>query len=343
MKRRLRILVVDDSVVARRAISDLLASEPDLEVVGTAANGQIALEKAAELRPDLVTLDVEMPQLDGLETLKQLRERWPKLPVIMLSALTERAGELTLDALELGARDYVTKPSRSAPLAQVKTELVAKVRALALGDGSTPEDRDTPRAPASAPVVNLVVVAASTGGPQALEILLRGIPRPLPVSMAIVQHMPPLFTRLLARRLSEHSGLIVREAEEGMPALKGEILLAPGDRHLELRRDESNGLRAHLHDGPQENGCRPAADVLFRSAARCSGPGALAVVLTGMGSDGHLGCVALRDVGAGVIAQDASTSVVWGMPGAVVRAGLADLVLPLEHVAVALQHKVGLT
>jgi two-component system, chemotaxis family, protein-glutamate methylesterase/glutaminase len=331
---RTRILVVDDSALVRKLVVDLLSSEPDFEVTGTASNGRIALARIRECRPDLITLDVEMPEMDGLQTLKILRETQPSIPVLMLSSLTERGASATLDSLLLGARDYVAKPSGLVPWGEatraLRDELIQKIRALRSRERrpSAPALPAGRPAPARAP--RALVVGASTGGPNALAQLLTGMPSAPPFSVLIVQHMPPIFTRMLADRLSDRSGLDVREAEDGEPLRAGVVRVAPGGLHLEVV-PSLPAPRLRVHQGMPENSCRPSVDVLFRSAAMTLGAGALGIVLTGMGQDGLLGCEALREAGARVLAQDEASSVVWGMPGAVVRAGLADGVLTPEQ------------
>jgi two-component system chemotaxis response regulator CheB len=328
---------VDDAVVFRRTVADELAADPAIEVVGTAANGRIALAKLPQLSPDLVILDVEMPELDGLATLKEIRKTWPKLPVVMFSALTERGAEATLDALALGATDYFAKPtggSLDASLKVLREELIPEIKALcsrpavpaAAGNFST-----SPAAPSDRRI-DIVTVATSTGGPNALADLFAGFPSDFPVPIVVVQHMPPMFTRLLAERLSARSAVRVEEGRAGGGLRPGHAWVAPGDYHMIVARDGTDA-RVLIHQDPQENSCRPAADVLFRSVARHYGPTALAVVLTGMGQDGLRGCEAIREAGGQVIAQDEATSVVWGMPGFVVKAGLADRVMPLGLIA----------
>lgn len=339
----IRVLVVDDSVVVRRLVSDALDGLAGIEVAGTAANGRIALAKLDQLSPDAVTLDIEMPELDGLATLRELRRSHPALPVVMFSTMTERGAAATLDALSLGANDYVTKPSGTGgvqeSLERIRLELAPKLRALCAA-------RRPPVAPAAPPVsphrrrapsgrVELVVVGVSTGGPNALAELLPALPAALPVPVAIVQHMPPTFTRLLAERLDARSALTVREASDGVVPRPGTAWVAPGDAHLVV-----DGRSLRLDDGPPESSCRPAADPLFRSAASTHGPGVLAVVLTGMGSDGVRGAEAVAAAGGRVLVQDRATSVVWGMPGAVAEAGLADAVLPLPELAAEITRRV---
>jgi two-component system chemotaxis response regulator CheB len=340
---KIRILVVDDSAVFRRLVADELASDPGLEVVGTAANGRIALARMSQVNPDMVILDVEMPEMDGLETLKELRKTYRRLPVIMFSALTERGAEVTLDALALGATDYFTKPtdlgSLDASLRVIREDLIPKIKMICAPTGanlkptgSAAAARSPSRAPASTGLIRVVVIGTSTGGPNALAEIFTRLPADFPVPILIVQHMPPMFTRLLAERLSAVSPLGVEEGASGTVVLPGRAWVAPGDHHMIVVRDGMQH-RLLLHRDPPENSCRPAVDVLMRSSAQAYGADELAVILTGMGQDGLRGCEAIREAGGQVIAQDEATSVVWGMPGFVARAGLADKVLPLPQVA----------
>ncbi|HET6574178.1 MAG TPA: chemotaxis response regulator protein-glutamate methylesterase [Fimbriiglobus sp.] len=336
---KIRILVVDDAVVFRRLVADELNADPALEVVGTAANGKIALAKLPQVNPDLVILDVEMPEMDGLATLREIRKAYPKLPVIMFSALTERGAAATLDALALGATDYFAKPTSAggmeASLRVIRDELIPEIKALCgrgAGRGESPVVLAPPGQAARAGPVEVVAIAASTGGPNALAELFAGLPAELPVPVVVVQHMPPMFTRLLAERLSAQFPVKVDEGRSGEFLRPGHAWIAPGDHHMTVVRDGPQA-RILVHQDPPENSCRPAADVLFRSVARVFGSNALAVVLTGMGQDGLRGCEAIREAGGQVIAQDEATSVVWGMPGFVARAGLADRVLPLAMIA----------
>ncbi|MEP6572205.1 MAG: chemotaxis response regulator protein-glutamate methylesterase [Gemmatimonadota bacterium] len=342
---RIRVLVVDDAVVVRRMVSDALGAEPLIEVVGTASNGRLALERITQLQPDLVTLDIDMPEMDGLETLAAIRKSWPRLPVIMFSTLTERGALTTLDALALGASDYVTKPSHTGSIAaaqqRVREQLTPKVLALCSSRwGPVPAVAAAPRiAPprfetsgVAGGRVDVVTIGVSTGGPNALATILSELPVDFPVPIVIVQHMPPLFTRFLADRLTAASRINVREAEAGGVLTPGAVWIAPGNFHMTLYR-VNNQVRMALNQDPPEHSCRPAADVLFRSVAEVYGARSLAVVLTGMGQDGTLGCERIREAGGQVIAQDEATSVVWGMPGYVVGAGLASAVVPLDRVA----------
>jgi two-component system, chemotaxis family, protein-glutamate methylesterase/glutaminase len=340
---KIRVLVVDDAVVVRRMVADLLAEDDAIEVVGTAPNGRIALTKITQLNPDLVTLDLEMPEMDGLETLAALRQSHPHLPVLVVSRFAQIGAAITRDALALGANDYVAMPEKAggAPTASdcVRDQLIPKIKrfgARKTGRSYPPMPSPVPRAASRSSIltfrhsVDVVAIGASTGGPNALAQLFTAFPADFPVPIVVVQHMPPVFTARLAERLTTGSTVGVEEAEAGAILQPGRAWVAPGDFHIALARD-SEGVRLRTHQGPAENSCRPSVDVLFRSAAEVYGPGVLAVVLTGMGQDGLRGCERIRAAGGQVLVQDAATSVVWGMPGAVARAGLADAVLPLEQ------------
>ena len=344
-----RALVIDDSVVVRRTVATVLDGAEDIEVVGTASDGRLGLRRIAELRPDVVTLDVEMPGMSGLETLAEVRREWPTLPVIMYSTLTERGAVATLDALSLGAVDYATKPSgatsREDAARQVQDNLLPLVRLWGktrvgvrpttrrMGNPHAAGAVATPTAPAARNTgpVQVITMGVSTGGPDALAALVPLLP-PLPVPLLIVQHMPPVFTAMLAQRLDRLCDHPVTEAQDGEPALPGHIYIAPGGQHLQVDRI-GTGLRLVLDDGPPENSCRPAVDVLFRSAAAAAPGGVLAAVLTGMGQDGLLGAEVICASGGTVLVQDEDTSVVWGMPGYVARAGLAAAIVPLAGIA----------
>jgi two-component system chemotaxis response regulator CheB len=332
------VLVVDDSALIRRVVTDALAEDPEITVVGTAANGQLALNKIAQLAPDLVTMDIEMPVLDGLAALRALRRTHPRLPVIMFSTLTEVGATATLTALSLGASDYVTKPSNTGSFAasrrSVQEQLIPRIHALCkppVAPAAVPQ-RPVRRSAARPGRLDLVAIGCSTGGPDALTRIVADLPASFPVPVVVVQHMPALFTRMFAQRLDRVAGLTVVEAGDGVPVQAGVMYIAPGDQHLEVVR-RGTGVVTRLSDGPPENFCRPAVDVLFRSVAAVSGAATLAVVLTGMGQDGRRGCDPLHQAGAEIVVQDQPTSVVWGMPGAIATAGLADAVLPLDRVA----------
>jgi len=351
----LRVLVVDDAVVMRRLLSQVLEEDPGLTVI-TAANGRIALSKLVQASPDAVVLDIEMPELDGLGTLRELRKTHPRLPVIMFSTLTERGAAATLEAMSLGASDYVTKPANvgsvNESIERVRAELVPKIKALCerCRPEGRPEAASSPAGPRRAAPrsdagprqrVDIVAIGSSTGGPNALHAVLSALPGSLEVPVVITQHMPPVFTRLLAERLDATCELQVQEASGGERIGPGQVWIAPGDHHLEVRR-AGGGVELALDDGPPENSCRPAVDVLFRSVARAYGGRALAIVLTGMGADGQRGAELLREAGSHVVAQDEVSSVVWGMPGAVVRAGLADEVVTLDDVPALITDHVAL-
>ncbi|MBI4384341.1 MAG: chemotaxis response regulator protein-glutamate methylesterase [Nitrospinae bacterium] len=359
--RKIRVLIVDDAVVIRRIVSDVLAEDPEIEVAGVAANGRIALSKIPQVNPDLITLDVEMPEMNGLETLAEIRKIYPTLPVIMFSTLTERGGAATLEALALGATDYVTKPANvgSVNLAKqrVRDELIQKIKifcAKAVGLKS-PETLAplVPKPSVARPVitipkaalgivqrVDILTIGVSTGGPNALADLMPVFPANFPVPIVIVQHMPPFFTKLLAERLSSKSSIKVMEGAAGAVLKPGGAWIAPGNYHMVLER-KNNQVSLLTNQDPPENSCRPAVDVLFRSVARLYGPNCMGVVLTGMGQDGLIGSEHICDAGGRVWAQDEASSVVWGMPGFVARAGLAEKILPLNQIGQEIVRRVN--
>ncbi len=346
--RRTRTLIVDDSAVMRSLLRSVVSTDAGLEVAGTAADGETALSAIESIRPDVVLLDVEMPVMDGLVTLRKLRARGHKMPVIMCSSLTQRGATVTIEALACGASDYVAKPagqsSREAAMRTLAQDLIPKIQALtsqpqAASPGVLPARLTVPVPPpksqsiSSVPVV--LAIGVSTGGPAALDVLLPALPATFPLPVLIVQHMPELFTKLFAERLNGRCPLQVHEAVEGQPVRPGNIYIAKGNWHLEALAGTRIGMPVtlHLNQGALENHCRPAVDVLFRSVATVYRGGALAAVLTGMGSDGMLGSRVIRDYGGSVLAQDQATSTVWGMPGAVVNSGLANKILPLDAIA----------
>jgi two-component system chemotaxis response regulator CheB len=339
---KIRVFLVDDASAVRRLVANALNQDPALEVVGTAADGQMALNRLKEFQPDVVLLDLEMPVMDGLQTLVALRKTHPRLPVIMFSRFTQRGVEATVHALTLGADDYVPKPGDGLDVSSCIEELlIPKIkllgrRASSSAKAATPTVTVLPSvgSPALSRTrpqrVDLVAIGASTGGPNALAELFPRFPRDWSVPLVIVQHMPPDFTARLAERLSEKSRLRVREGVAGELVSAAQAWVAPGGHHLLVRR-EGQAIRLTLNQEPPVNSCRPSVDVLFRSVAEVYGPGVLAVVLTGMGQDGLRGCEYVRAAGGQVLVQDEATSVVWSMPGAVAQAGLADQILPLEH------------
>lgn len=329
-----RVLVVDDSALVRNQVVSWLAEDRAIEIVGTAANGRQGVDKHEDLKPDVVILDVEMPLMDGLQVVEELRKRGSKAAIIMFSTLTGRGGSTTLEALARGATDYVLKPSSMSQggitTDATRAELLAKVNGL--------RERSAPQPPARSPLrtrppltrIDAIAIGTSTGGPNVLETIFRELPASLPVPVLVTQHMPPVFTGILAERLTRLGGLKVREGAPNMVVSPGEAYIAPGGHHMVLERRGAD-LAIQLNDDPPENGCRPAVDVMFRSVAEHYGPNALAVILTGMGKDGLKGIEAMHARGAHVLAQDEASSVVWSMPGHVARAGLADQVLsPLD-------------
>jgi two-component system, chemotaxis family, protein-glutamate methylesterase/glutaminase len=339
----IRILVVDDSVVIRKVLTDTLASDRELQVVGAAGDGRIGLAKMAQLHPDLITLDIEMPVLSGLETLVEVRKLYPRLPVIMFSTLTERGAAATLEALSLGASDYVTKPSTaggmSVAVERIRADLIPKIKALCERQSSplppaqsVTATQHTHHARSGSQPIEIVAIGASTGGPAALAELLPGIPKDFPVPIVAVQHMPPLFTRILAERLASRSNIPVEEGAAGTTLAPAHAWIAPGNFHMTVKRTGLNS-KLQLNQDLPENSCRPAVDVLFRGVASVYGASALGVVMTGMGSDGLKGSQRIRESGGQVIVQDEASSVVWGMPGAVYTSGNADAVYPLGQLA----------
>jgi two-component system chemotaxis response regulator CheB len=357
---RTRVLVADDSVVVRGLISRWL-TESGIEVVATVSNGRSAIEALDRVDPEIVLLDLDMPELDGISTLPRLLGRRPGLCVVVVSTLTQRNAEISLKCLKLGAVDYLPKPETNREVTtsmSFRHELIAKVKALARPRRQPPQDTILPGGgsaerpvsavarivPASRALVlpRCLLVGASTGGPKAIGDVLAGVGGTLRrIPILIVQHMPPIFTAVFAEHLSAQIGMEAREAVDGEALVAGRIYMAPGGRHMGLARDSAQRPVVRLHDGPPVNFCRPAVDVLFRDAAAVFGASALAVVLTGMGSDGFHGSKALAESGAAIIAQDEATSTVWGMPGHVARAGLAQQVLPLKEIAPAITTLLG--
>ncbi|MBE9009177.1 chemotaxis response regulator protein-glutamate methylesterase [Pseudanabaenaceae cyanobacterium LEGE 13415] len=337
----IRVLIVDDAVMIRSRLSKILAMDAQIEVVGVASSGRIALSKLSQLKPDVVILDIEMPELDGLQTLAQIRQIDAHLPVIMFSVMTTRGAIATLDALTLGASDYVTKPSKFNNAEEVtqylQDTLIPKIKAFSQKAPSKPKLVIPDRTSRS--LADIVAIGVSTGGPNALSALLSELPADFPVPIVIVQHLPSMFTKLLAERLSTKTALPVCEATEGIALVPGTIWLAPGDSHLRVKQ----GSQLELDQSPPQNSCRPSVDVLFESVAEVYGDRALAIILTGMGQDGLRGCQLIRDRNGQILAQDEASSVVWGMPGYVVNAGLADAVLPLDRMMPEILQRVGHT
>ena len=344
---RIRVLVVDDSAVMRRLVTQALVSDPTIDVVATANNGEVALQRIQHYQPDLVTMDVEMPVMNGIDAVRAIRATGNRVPIIMCSTLTSLGAEATLDALTAGATDYVTKPTGEhtpeQSLQQLAGDIHPKIHALT--GRPRPRSRAIPAMPVVLPTrpakprsgtVQAVVIGASTGGPEALSRVLTAMTHPLPVPLLIVQHMPPVFTTQLANRLARLTGADVIEASGGEALTPGRLYVAPGNKHLVVRRNTAGAVTA-VNDDPPVHFCRPAVDMLFQSAADTYGGNLLGVVLTGMGTDGRDGALRIKNAGGAIIAQDEGTSVVWGMPGSVVTAGAADHVLPIDHIATRIE------
>lgn len=350
---KIRVLVVDDAVVMRRMITEALAKDSELEIVGTAANGRIALQKIPQVNPDLITLDVEMPDMDGLTTVREIRKSHPRLPVIMFSTATQKGATTTLEALGAGATDYVTKPANvgsiSEGLKRLESELIPKIKAHcgklasrgSLFGPAAPRLRTV--TPAVRQPVEVVCIGASTGGPNALATVLSGLPATFHLPVLIVQHMPPVFTQALAERFNSLGPLHCVEAIDGQVIEPGCVYIAPGGKHMEVKRDTNGRRRIATHEGPPENSCRPAVDVLFRSIAEHYGATTLAVVLTGMGQDGLRGCRNIHEKHGNIVVQDEVSSVVWGMPGHVAHDGIADAIVPLDQVSLEITRRIRQT
>lgn len=339
MVNKVRVLVVDDSGFVRSVISQELGTDPEIEVVGTARDGIDAIEKVKKLRPDVVTMDIIMPEMDGLTALEHIMKEAPT-PVVMLSALTTSGAEVTIKALELGAVDFFLKPSVLSPLgdASSKAELLTKIKLAArtvVSKGTathlhtTAKPVKTPQGTHAGGKPNrVVVIGSSTGGPRALMQLIPSLPGDINAAILVVQHMPSLFTRSLAERLDSLSELRVREAQEGDEIERRQVLVAPGDHHMVI-----NHGHIQLHRGPPVLGVRPCIDITMESVARTYGDRSLGVILTGMGTDGTRGAALIKAFGGKIVVEDESTCVVNGMPMSVVRAGYADYIVPIHDMA----------
>ena len=358
-----KVMVVDDSAMFRLFLRTMLEDDPRFLMVGAARNGQEALDGVARHQPEVIILDVEMPIMNGLEALKRIKARNPEVEAIMFSAYTKNGAQVTVEALEIGAFDFVPKPDADSiedGQRQVRHDLVTKLTYLhtrktlrqVSQNAKTAWEKHEPKPsiplpepirplPVVQPVPrhrDVVAVGISTGGPRALAQLLAGLPADLSAAVLIVQHMPPMFTQTLAQRLNEISGLEIKEAETGNELRPGVVFLAPGGRHMTVqgRQHSMEPFRIHINDDPPENGCRPSADVLFRSVAECCGSTAVGVIMTGMGTDGTRGLRSMRERGAYLIAQNEATCAVYGMPKRPVEEGLIREVLPLEDMADAI-------
>jgi two-component system chemotaxis response regulator CheB len=344
MSRKIRVLIVDDSALMRQALTILLQRDHQIEVVGVAADPFIARDLIKALNPDVLTLDVEMPRMDGLTFLEKLMNARP-MPVVMVSSLTEEGCETTLRALELGAIDFVLKPriDLREHLDELAQDVIGKIYAAAAAR-ILPRQRREPRAVsrdaaprtlASASMIRttdrVIAVGASTGGTEALKDFLMMLPADAP-GVIIVQHMPEKFTKSFAERCDQLCTIRVKEAEDGSRVLAGHALIAPGNYHMALRRNGAQYF-VHVYSGPPVNRHRPSVDVLFQSAAECAGRNTVGIIMTGMGADGARGLLAMREAGARTIAQDEATSVVFGMPKEAIALGAAEAVLPLDRIA----------
>lgn len=338
-----RVLIVDDSAVVRQMLTEILSRAPGIEVVGSAADPILAREKIKRLNPDVITLDVEMPRMDGLAFLENLMRLRPT-PVVMISSLTERGADTTLQALSLGAVDFISKPKLDVArgLEEYAEEIVAKVKAAAKAKVRALDRPAAPRPGGNVAVAppstlkfrttdRLIAIGASAGGTEALRVVLEGMPADAP-AVVMTQHLPAGFSAAFADRLNRHSAMAVREASEGEAILPGHAYLPPGGKHLQVVRDGAR-WRCKIDDGPPVNRHKPAVDVLFQSVARNAGPNAIGAILTGMGDDGARGLLEMLQSGASTLVQDEATSVVWGMPGSAFRLGAAQDVLPLDKIA----------
>jgi two-component system chemotaxis response regulator CheB len=339
MSAPIKVLVVDDSALMRKLIPAILARDPSIDVVGTAMDGAFALKKIEELRPDVVTLDLEMPRMDGMETLRMIMRRTP-MPVVLFSTHSKEGAYATLKALALGAIDFVAKPQEAAAghLDSIADQLIEKIKVAKRAAGrklpaavvsDDPPQRKKKSARSALPPNRVIVIGISTGGPNALQYVLSQIPADFPASFVVVQHMPEGFTEMFARRLDECCAMEVHEARSGDLLVAGRVLICPGNRHIMVRR-MPRGDMAVLSDGPPVNGHRPSADVLFHSAAQHFGLTAVGLLMTGMGEDGAEGLGALKAAGGMTIAQSEDTCVVSGMPRAAISKGYANKVIPLD-------------
>jgi two-component system, chemotaxis family, protein-glutamate methylesterase/glutaminase len=344
---KIRVLIVDDSAIVRKLLSEAIAGEPDLEVVGTAPDPYIARDKILVLRPDVLTLDIEMPRMDGLTFLKKVMHFHP-LPVIIISSLGQASCQAALDALRFGAVDVLAKPGGPYSVGELRNSLAGKIRAAAAArigrsqappTGPAPVEPHYPIAAAAFRSSALIAIGASTGGTEALKEVLMKLPATTP-GIVITQHIPPVFSRAFAARLNQICAMEVKEAEDGDILKPGRALVAPGNFHM-LVRKWSEGYKVQVTDGPQVCYQRPSADVMFSSVAEAAGNQAVGVILTGMGSDGAQGMLKMKRAGAKTIAQNEESCVVFGMPREAIKLGAVDRVLPLSHVAAAILSEIG--
>lgn len=353
--RKVKILIADDSSVIRKIISDIVLSNPDFEIVGMAYDGADTLKKIEELSPDLVTLDIQMPGISGMEVLKRIRAKYQlsEMPVLVISALTEQGAQETFDTLSAGANDYITKPFRSngmeenlsnfssLVISKIKSLIAHKIHRFADKEKVVFKYNDQDRK--STDAIEALGIGASTGGPNAILDLLTAIPEDINIPIFIVIHMPPMFTQKFAERLNVVSKLTVVEASDGMIAENNTVYIAPGNYHMTVRKDHSGACRILLNQNPPENFCRPSVDVLFRSLAEVYGKNLIAVVMTGMGHDGLSGSREIKKQGGRIIVQDEASSIIWSMPASVVKAGLAEDQVSLKDMAYVLYSKIAIS
>ena len=357
---KIAVLIVDDSTVMRRILATALTKDPEIEIVGFATNGEEAIQAVKKLNPQAVTMDIEMPVMDGITALKEIRKFAPRLPIIMFSTLTQAGARAAIDALMSGASDYVGKPAASLGMEEAFSVLnqtvIPKIKGLVrrsqsssklldkevISDIKIQSERHVAAGGAKVSLsalqargkeVEAVCIGISTGGPVALVKLFEDLNRPVSFPIFIVQHMPPMFTSVLAQRLNSMGKLPVVEAQHDQKVEPGNVYIAPGGLHMNLKKLPLGNIVISLEDTPPENSCKPAVDVLLRAVARIYGANSLSIIMTGMGQDGLKGVREIRTAGGGVCVQDQESSVVWGMPGAIVHEGLHQKVLPLSQIA----------
>lgn len=330
----IKVLVVDDSALMRKIFSDILNSDPEIEVIATAIDGEAALEKTKRLQPDVVTMDIEMPEMDGITALKKIMMEHP-VPVLMISAFTEKGSQQTLDAMEAGAVDFILKPS--GDMDKIKDEIIAKIKIAAMAHVHKFKKIKTKKQSFLSTRKKIIVIGSSTGGPQTLEALLTQLPGNIPAPILIVQHMPPVFTKSLADRLDNLCEIEVREAKQGDELQDGVALLAPGGYHMVLTSD-TKGFEGTitLNQEPAELGVRPNIDRLFKSVAKIFRENVVGVILTGMGSDGTEGAKAIKKENGTIVAEAEESCIIFGMPKSVINADLADEVVTIGRMPVAL-------
>lgn len=354
--KKIRVLIIDDSAFMRRIISDMLKSDANIEVADTARNGKEGLEKAIALKPDIITLDVEMPVMNGLETLAELMKLNPVPKVIMLSSLTYEGGEATIKALELGALDFVAKPTASIlnfDAEHIKDELNKKINSIGRSSGGyfppiqtnarLPQQKKSPvlSSDAKGSLKYIVAIGTSTGGPRALQEVLTKLPADIPAAVLVVQHMPPGFTKSLSARLDSLSNISVKEAEDGDVLKPGWAYVAPGDYHMIVSRFRNDEYRISINKESPVTGHRPSVNVMMKSVAECGHKNVIAVMMTGMGNDGSEGILQIKKAGGKTIAQDESTCVVYGMPKSAVNVGAIDTIAPLHNITTEILKNMG--